>query len=97
MVLHYGYMLLQVSWRLFSVLSFSPPLPPLSVLFCVPLVAGRHWQLIVVKQELNVGGSIVVAALTEACHTNKSKVRELYNSRGDLGTKKPFSYHFFDD
>lgn len=82
----------------FCSLSFSlfPP-PPLSVLFCVPLVAGRHWQLIVFNQELNIGGSIVVAALTEACDTNKSKVHELYNSRGDLGTKRPFTYHFFDD
>ena len=54
-------------------------------------VGWKHWQLIVFKQELNIGSSIVVAALTEACGTNKSKVQELYKSRGDLGTKKPYA------
>lgn len=41
-------------------------------------------------QELNIGGSIVVAALEDACGTNKSKVRDLYNSLGDLGMKVIF-------
>ncbi|KAJ9562234.1 hypothetical protein OSB04_007394 [Centaurea solstitialis] len=35
--------------------------------------------------ELNIGGSIVTAALEEACGTNKTKIRDLYNSLGDLG------------
>lgn len=39
-------------------------------------------------QELNIGGSIVVSALEEACGTNKSKIRDLYNSLGDLGMNK---------
>ena len=36
-------------------------------------------------QELNIGGSIVAAALEEACGTNRSKIREMYNKFGDLG------------
>ena len=43
-------------------------------------------------QELNIGGSIVVAALEDACGTNKSRVRDLYNSLGDLGMKITFVY-----
>lgn len=39
-------------------------------------------------QELNIGGSIVVAALEEACGTNRSKIKELYDSLGDLGRNK---------
>ncbi|GKC55927.1 DNA ligase 6 isoform X3 [Tanacetum coccineum] len=35
-------------------------------------------------QELNIGGSIVKTALEEACGTNRSKIRELYNSLGDV-------------
>ncbi|XP_047317657.1 DNA ligase 6 [Impatiens glandulifera] len=35
--------------------------------------------------ELNIGGSIVVAALEEACGTDKARIRELYESLGDLG------------
>lgn len=46
---------------------------------------------LIMTQELNIGGSIVVAALEEACGTKKSKVRELYNSLGDLGRS---IYHF---
>lgn len=38
-----------------------------------------------VIQELNIGASIVVAALEEACGTNRSKISNLYNSLGDLG------------
>lgn len=37
------------------------------------------------NMELNIGGSIVIAALEEACGTNRSKIRDLYNSLGDLG------------
>lgn len=38
-------------------------------------------------QELNIGGSIVVAALEEACGAKRSKIKELYDSLGDLGRK----------
>ncbi|OMO51447.1 hypothetical protein COLO4_37657 [Corchorus olitorius] len=36
-------------------------------------------------QELNIGGSLVTSALEEACGTNRSKIREMYNDIGDLG------------
>lgn len=36
-------------------------------------------------QELNIGESLVTAALEEACGTNRSKIRELNNKFGDLG------------
>lgn len=36
-------------------------------------------------QELNIGGSLVSAALEEACGTNRAKIREMYNKFGDLG------------
>lgn len=39
-------------------------------------------------QELNIGGSLVTSALEEACGTNRSKLREMYNKFGDLGSNK---------
>lgn len=36
-------------------------------------------------QELNIGGSLVTSALEEACGTHRSKIRDMYNSLGDLG------------
>lgn len=36
-------------------------------------------------QELNIGGSLVTAALEEACGTNRLKIREMFNKFGDLG------------
>lgn len=38
-----------------------------------------------VGQELNIGGSIVVAALKEVSGANKTRIRDLYNCLGDLG------------
>jgi hypothetical protein len=46
-------------------------------------------------QELNIGGSLVTSALEEACGTNRSKIREMYNKLGDLGSNKCF--FFFHD
>lgn len=37
-------------------------------------------------QELNIGGSLVTAALEEACGVSRSKITEMYNELGDLGT-----------
>lgn len=36
-------------------------------------------------QELNIGGSIVIAALEEACGAKKAKIQDLYKNLGDLG------------
>lgn len=36
-------------------------------------------------QELNIGGSVVTAALEEACGVSRSKITEMYNELGDLG------------
>lgn len=36
-------------------------------------------------QELNIGGSLVTAALEDACGTSRSKIKEMYNELGDLG------------
>jgi hypothetical protein len=47
-------------------------------------------------QELNIGGSLVTSALEEACGTNRSKIREMYNKFGDLGSNK-CSLIFFND
>lgn len=45
-------------------------------------------------QELNIGGSLVTSALEEACGTNRSKIREMYNKLGDLGSNKCFFFFF---
>lgn len=37
------------------------------------------------SQDLNIGGSTVSAAIVEATGTQKSKIKEMYNSMGDLG------------
>ncbi|CAI9110622.1 OLC1v1010679C1 [Oldenlandia corymbosa var. corymbosa] len=63
-----------------SLLCLSPEDVIPTVYLCLNKIAPDHE-----KMELNIGGSIVVAALEDACGTNKSKVRELYNNLGDLG------------
>ena len=37
-------------------------------------------------QDLNIGGSIVAAAISEATGTPRAKLRDMYNNMGDLGT-----------
>ena len=44
--------------------------------------------VILMVQELNIGGSIVTSAMEEACGTSRSKIRAMYNSLGDLGRKR---------
>ncbi|KAJ8567441.1 hypothetical protein K7X08_019649 [Anisodus acutangulus] len=63
-----------------SLLALSPEDVLPAVYLCTNKIAPDHENM-----ELNIGGNTVVAALEEACGTKKSKVRELYNSLGDLG------------
>ncbi|KAL6993986.1 Ligase [Sarracenia purpurea var. burkii] len=63
-----------------SLLALSPEDVLPAVYLCTNKIAPDHEN-----KELNIGGSIVVAALEEACGANKSKIKELYNSLGDLG------------
>ncbi|KAA8530607.1 hypothetical protein F0562_005316 [Nyssa sinensis] len=63
-----------------SLLSLSPEDVLPAVYLCTNKIAPDHENL-----ELNIGGSIVVAALEEACGTNRSKIKDLYNTLGDLG------------
>ncbi|KAL6007403.1 hypothetical protein ACLOJK_032900 [Asimina triloba] len=51
-----------------------------AVYLCSNKIAADHEN-----KELNIGGSLVSAALEEACGTNRSKIREMYNDLGDLG------------
>lgn len=51
-----------------------------TVYLCTNKIAPDHENM-----ELNIGASIVVSALEEACGTNRSKISNLYNSLGDLG------------
>lgn len=63
-----------------SLLILSPEDVVPAVYLCTNKIAPDHKNT-----ELNIGGSIVTSALEEACGTNKSRIRELYNSLGDLG------------
>ncbi|XP_051127028.1 DNA ligase 6 isoform X2 [Andrographis paniculata] len=63
-----------------SLLALSPEDVLPTVYLCTNKIAPEHENM-----ELNIGGSIVVAALEEACGTNRSKITNLYNTLGDLG------------
>ncbi|KAK9066931.1 hypothetical protein SSX86_014255 [Deinandra increscens subsp. villosa] len=63
-----------------SLLILSPEDVLPAVYLCTNKIAPDHENV-----ELNIGGSVVTAALEDACGTNKSKIRDLYNSLGDLG------------
>ncbi|KAM7529810.1 hypothetical protein LguiB_033220 [Lonicera macranthoides] len=63
-----------------SLLALSPGDVLPAVYLCTNKIAPDHENM-----ELNIGGSIVVAALEEACGTSRSRIRDLYNSLGDLG------------
>ncbi|KAK2998117.1 hypothetical protein RJ639_025352, partial [Escallonia herrerae] len=62
-----------------SLLTLSPEDVLPAVYLCTNKIGPDHENM-----ELNIGGSIVAAALEEACGTSRSKVRDLYNSLGDL-------------
>ncbi|KAL0332442.1 UNVERIFIED_CONTAM: DNA ligase 6 [Sesamum calycinum] len=70
-------------FRSLLVLSPEDVLP--TVYLCTNKIAPEHENL-----ELNIGGSIVVAALEEACGTSRAKISNLYNSLGDLDLKDLF-------
>ncbi|KAF9625607.1 hypothetical protein IFM89_024380 [Coptis chinensis] len=63
-----------------GLLALSPKDVLPAVYLCTNKIAPYH-----VKMELNIGGSLVSSALEEACGTNKNKIKEMYNSFGDLG------------
>ncbi|CAA0839643.1 DNA LIGASE 6 [Striga hermonthica] len=65
-------------FRSLLVLSPEDVLP--TVYLCTNKITPEHENV-----ELNIGGSIVEAALEEACGTNRSKIRNLYSRLGDLG------------
>ncbi|XP_050227399.1 DNA ligase 6 isoform X2 [Mercurialis annua] len=63
-----------------SLLALSPEDVLPAVYLCTNKIAADHENI-----ELNIGGSLVTSALEEACGTNRSKIRDMYNSLGDLG------------
>ncbi|XP_023761536.1 DNA ligase 6 isoform X1 [Lactuca sativa] len=63
-----------------SLLILSPEDVLPAVYLCTNKIAPDHENT-----ELNIGGSIVTSAMEEACGTNRLKIRELYNTLGDLG------------
>ncbi|GAB4832343.1 hypothetical protein Ancab_006359 [Ancistrocladus abbreviatus] len=63
-----------------SLLALSPKDVLPAVYLCTNKIAADHENM-----ELNIGGSLVTAALQEACGTNRSRIRDMYNSLGDLG------------
>ncbi|XP_022158502.1 DNA ligase 6-like isoform X2 [Momordica charantia] len=65
-------------FRSLLVLSAEDVLP--AVYLCTNKIAADHENM-----ELNIGGSLVTAALEEACGVSRSKITEMYNELGDLG------------
>ncbi|KAK7272987.1 hypothetical protein RIF29_14032 [Crotalaria pallida] len=63
-----------------SLLALSPEDVLPAVYLCTNKIAADHENM-----ELNIGGSLVTAALEEACGTNRSALKEMYNKFGDLG------------
>lgn len=63
-----------------SLLALSPADVLPAVYLCTNKIAADHEN-----KELNIGGSLVTAALEEACGTNRLKIREMFNKFGDLG------------
>ncbi|KAB5560947.1 hypothetical protein DKX38_005904 [Salix brachista] len=62
-----------------SLLALSPEDVLPAVYLCTNKIAADHENV-----ELNIGGTLVTSALEEACGTNRSKIREMYSSMGDL-------------
>ncbi|XP_065848576.1 DNA ligase 6 isoform X2 [Euphorbia lathyris] len=63
-----------------SLLALSPEDVLPAVYLCTNKIAADHQNI-----ELNIGGSLFTSALEEACGTKRSKIRDMYNSLGDLG------------
>ncbi|KAG4378181.1 hypothetical protein GLYMA_18G292900v4 [Glycine max] len=62
-----------------SLLALSPADVLPAVYLCTNKIAADHEN-----KELNIGGSLVTAALEEACGTNRLKIREMFNKFGDV-------------
>ncbi|KAF8113632.1 hypothetical protein N665_0047s0038 [Sinapis alba] len=63
-----------------SLLALSPEDVLPAVYLCTNKIAADHENI-----ELNIGGSLISAALEEACGISRSTMREMYNRLGDLG------------
>ncbi|CAN1351544.1 DNA ligase 6 [Linum perenne] len=63
-----------------SILALSPDDLLAAIYLCTDKIAADHENM-----ELNIGGSLVTSALTEACGPSASVIREMYNNIGDLG------------
>ncbi|KAL9231305.1 hypothetical protein vseg_006547 [Gypsophila vaccaria] len=63
-----------------SLLALSPDDVLPAVYLCTNKIAADHENV-----ELNIGGSLVTSAIEEACGTNRGKLKDLYNTLGDLG------------
>ncbi|EOA33487.1 hypothetical protein CARUB_v10019664mg [Capsella rubella] len=63
-----------------SLVALSPEDVLPAVYLCTNKIAADHENI-----ELNIGGSLISSALEEACGINRSTVRDMYNSMGDLG------------
>nr|GMD51989.1 DNA ligase 6 isoform X1 [Ipomoea batatas] len=63
-----------------SLLALSPEDVLPAMYLCTNKIAPDHENI-----ELNIGGSIVIAALEEACGAKKAKIQDLYKNLGDLG------------
>ncbi|KAJ4821469.1 DNA ligase [Rhynchospora pubera] len=63
-----------------SLLALSPEDVLPAVYLCTNKIAPDHENV-----ELNIGGSLVVSALEEALGTSKARIKDLYNTSGDLG------------
>ncbi|KAJ8761208.1 hypothetical protein K2173_001264 [Erythroxylum novogranatense] len=81
-----------------SLLALSPEDVMPAVYLCTNKIAADHKNveleialvmqeinIALVMQELNIGGGLVTSALEDACGTNRSKLKEMYNNLGDLG------------
>ncbi|XP_057994627.1 DNA ligase 6 isoform X2 [Hevea brasiliensis] len=63
-----------------SLLALSPEDVLPTVYLCTNKIAADHENI-----ELNIGGGLVTSSLEEACGAKRSKIRDMYNSFGDLG------------
>ncbi|XP_054810637.1 DNA ligase 6-like isoform X2 [Prosopis cineraria] len=62
-----------------SLLALSPADVLPAVYLCTNKIAADHEN-----KELSIGGSLITAALEEACGTTRMKIKEMYNKFGDV-------------
>nr|GME05264.1 DNA ligase 6 isoform X1 [Ipomoea batatas] len=81
-----------------SLLALSPEDVLPAMYLCTNKIAPDHENIVSLIPcfgyllELNIGGSIVIAALEEACGAKKAKIQDLYKNLGDLDSLAFFSY-----